>query len=48
MPVEIFVSDPSAEPEYQTIMEEELTDKDTVIEHIVEQLKLKKKKGRRN
>ena len=31
MPVEIFVSDPSAEPEYQTIMEEELTDKDTVI-----------------
>ena len=39
MPVEIFVSDPSAEPEYQTIMEEELTDKDTVIEHIVEPAK---------
>ena len=43
MPVEIFVSDPSAEPEYQTIMEEELTDKDTVIEHIVEPAKTEEK-----
>ena len=43
MPIEIFVSDPSAEPEYQTIMEEELTDKDTVIEHIVEPAKTEEK-----
>ena len=32
MPVEIFLSDETAEPEYETIDEAELTEKDTVIE----------------
>ncbi len=39
MPVEIFLSDETAEPEYETIDESELTEKDTVIEHIVEPAK---------
>lgn len=45
MPVEIFLSDPTAEPEYETIMEEEVTDKDTVIEHIVEEAKTEEKEN---
>lgn len=45
MPVEIFVSDPTAEPEYETIMEEEVTEKDTVIEHIVEEAKTEEKEN---
>lgn len=43
MPVEIFISDETAEPEYETILEEELTDKDTVIEHIIEEAKTEEK-----
>ena len=43
MPVEIFLSDETAEPEYETIDELELTEKDTVIEHIVEPAKTEEK-----
>ena len=43
MPVEIFLSDETAEPEYETIDESELTEKDTVIEHIVESAKTEEK-----
>lgn len=43
MPVGIFLSDETAEPEYETIDESELTEKDTVIEHIVEPAKTEEK-----
>lgn len=43
MPVEIFLSNETAEPEYETIDESELTEKDTVIEHIVEPAKTEEK-----
>ena len=43
MPAEIFLSDETAEPEYETIDESELTEKDTVIEHIVEPAKTEEK-----
>ena len=43
MPVEIFLSDPTAEPEYETVPEDEVTPKDTVIEHIVEEAKTEEK-----
>ena len=36
MPAEIFLSKANAEPEYETINEEDLLDTDTVIEHIEE------------
>ena len=36
MPVEIFVSKANAEPEYETIPEDEVLDTDTVVEHIHE------------
>ncbi len=39
MPVEIFVSDPTAELEYEEILSEEVTDKDTVVEYFVEDAK---------
>ena len=45
MPVEIFVSDSTAETEYDTIPEEEVTEKDTVIEHIVEPAKTEEKEN---
>ena len=45
MPVEIFVSNPNAEPEYETIPESEVTDKDTVIETIVEEAKTEEKEN---
>lgn len=45
MPVEIFVSDPTAEPEYDTIPEDEVTEKDTIIEHIVEPAKTEEKEN---
>ena len=45
MPIEIFLSDPTKEPEYETILEEEVTDKDTVIEHIVEPAKTEEKEN---
>lgn len=37
MPVEIYLSKANAEPEYETINEEDLLDTDTVIEHIEEE-----------
>ncbi len=45
MPTEIYLSDPSAEPEYETILEEEVTEEDTVIEHIVEPAKTEEKEN---
>ena len=45
MPVEIFLSNPNAEPEYDTIPESEVTDKDTVIETIVEEAKTEEKEN---
>lgn len=45
MPVEIYVSDESAEPQYETIEKDELTDKDTVIETIVEEAKTEEKEN---
>ncbi|MCH5266341.1 MAG: molecular chaperone HtpG [Lachnospiraceae bacterium] len=37
MPVEIFLTKANAEPEYETIPSEEVTEEDTVIEEIVEE-----------
>lgn len=39
MPVEIFLTNENAEPQYETIPSEEVTEKDTVIEEIVEEPK---------
>lgn len=39
MPVEIFLSKANAEPEYETIEEDELLDTDQVVEHITEEAK---------
>lgn len=39
MPVEIFLSKANAEPEYETIDEEEILDTDEVVEHITEEPK---------
>lgn len=39
MPVEIFLSKANAEPEYETIDEEELLETDEVVEHITEEVK---------
>ncbi len=43
MPVEIFVSKANAEPEYETIPEDEVLDTDTVVEHIHEDAKMEEK-----
>ena len=43
MPVEIYVSDETAEPRYETIEKEELTEKDTIVETIVEEAKTEEK-----
>ena len=43
MPVEIYLSNPNAEPEYDTIPEDEVTEKDTVVEHVVEPAKTEEK-----
>ena len=45
MPVEIFVSKENAEPEYETIPEDEVLDTDTVVEHIHEDAKMEEKEG---
>ncbi len=42
MPVEIFLNKANAEPEYETIPSEEVTEEDTVIEEIVEEPKEEK------
>ena len=46
MPVEIYLNDETAEPQYDTIEKEELTDKDTIIETIVEPAKTEEKEKR--
>ena len=45
MPVEIFVSTANAEPEYETIPEDEVLDTDTVVEHIHEDAKMEEKEN---
>ena len=45
MPVEIFVSKANAEPEYETIPEDEVLDTDTVVEHIHEDVKMEEKEN---
>ena len=45
MPTPIFVEKANAEPEYETILPEEKTDKDTVIETIVEEAKTEEKEN---
>lgn len=39
MPIEIYLENPNAEPSYDTIEKDEVTEKDTVIETIVEEAK---------
>ena len=43
MPVEIYLEDETAEPRYETIEKEELTEKDTIVETIVEEAKTEEK-----
>lgn len=43
MPVEIYVKDETAEPQYETVEKDELKDTDTVIETIVEPAKTEEK-----
>ena len=45
MPVEIFLTNENAEPQYETIPSEEVTEKDTVIEEIVEEPKENEEDG---
>ena len=45
MPVPIFLNNEKAEPQYETIEKDELTDKDTIIETIVEPAKTEEKEN---
>ena len=45
MPIPIFLDSAKAEPEYETIDKEELTDKDTVVETVVEPAKTEEKEN---
>ncbi len=45
MPVPIYLNNEKAEPQYETIEKDELTDKDTVIETIVEPAKTEEKEN---
>ncbi len=45
MPVSIFLNNAEAEPQYDTIEKDELTDKDTVVETIVEEAKTEEKEN---
>lgn len=45
MPVEIYLTNAAAEPEFETIEKDELTEKDTVIETIVEEAKTEEKEN---
>lgn len=45
MPVEIYLENSSAEPQYETIEKDELTEKDTIIETIVEEAKTEEKEN---
>ena len=43
MPVDIFLDNETAEPQYETIEKDELTDKDTVVETVIEPAKTEEK-----
>ena len=45
MPTEIYLTNATAEPQYQTVMPEEVTEEDTVIETIVEPEKTEEKEN---
>ncbi len=45
MPVPIFLDNATAEPQYETIEKDELTEKDTIIETIVEEAKTEEKEN---
>ena len=45
MPVEIFLSKENAEPEYETISEDELLDTDEVVERIHEDAKMEEREN---
>ena len=45
MPVSIFLSNETAEPQYETIDKDELTEKDTIIETVVEPAKTEEKEN---
>ncbi len=45
MPTPIFLSNETAEPEYETIETDELTDKDTIVETVVEPAKTEEKEN---
>ena len=45
MPVPIYLTNAKAEPEYETIDKEELTDKDTIVETVVEEAKTEEKEN---
>ena len=45
MPTEIYLVNETAEPEYESILPEEKTDKDTVIETIIEEAKTEEKEN---
>lgn len=45
MPTKIFLEKANAEPEYETILPDEKTDKDTVIETIIEEAKTEEKEN---
>ncbi len=45
MPIPIFLNNAGAEPEYETIDKEELTDKDTIVETVVEPAKTEEKEN---
>jgi len=45
MPVPIFLSNENAEQEYETIMADELTEEDVVVEHIHEEAKMEEKEN---
>lgn len=45
MPVEIFLDNASAEPQYETIEKDELTEKDTIVETVIEEAKTEEKEN---
>lgn len=45
MPIPIFLNNAGAEPEYETIDKEEMTDKDTIVETVVEPAKTEEKEN---
>lgn len=45
MPTPIFLDNATAEPQYETIEKEDLTEKDTIIETVIEEAKTEEKEG---